>query len=151
MFRVLADGTIEAGSAGEAADLQKLLWARAADPTSPYRRKRGRPAKREPAPFTAYWYTLTPNARRLLAVLADRQAWVTTRQLAEAMGVTTMTLPPVVRAIRETAAECGIGDKSFIERREFTENGRLASTYRLAADFVPHVLAELAVIREEKA
>jgi hypothetical protein len=61
------------------------------------------------------------------------------------MGVTTLKLPPVVKHARNTAVACGIADKSFIVRKDFTENGQLASTYQLAAEFVPHILAELAV------
>lgn len=148
MFRVLADGTIETGSADEAATLQRLLQGRAADPTSPYRRRRGQRASKGPAPFTEFWYSVSPHGGRLLTALADRQTWVTTNQLAELMGATTLVLPPVVKHVRNVAAECGIGDETFIERQDFTEQGRLASTYRLAAEFVPHVLAERAVVRE---
>jgi hypothetical protein len=88
------------------------------------------------AKFAAFVKSLNANGKNVILALLRSPDGLMTDDLAREIGVTTYSLPPIIRHVRTTAVQANLKSGDVINRRQLTEHGKPKSRYLLGKDTV---------------
>jgi hypothetical protein len=152
-FRIDSEGNIECDTAEEALDLQRRMFAAkknrsvtASPLTKTLVADVANHATQQHEPFVPpadggtnldrFFHDMAESCQRILFALAEQPEGVGTDTLAQRVGLTARSLPPLLQAIHRLAAKHKIGI-SPVDRHEVAdEYGRSKSQYILHDDLV---------------
>jgi hypothetical protein len=130
-IRVMPDGSFICETPGEAIAMRDLLMERKAKET---RREARRSARQTPSLAQA---VATNGTATLVSVLKESPNGISSDDLAQRLGVTARSLPPLMLSLRRKARDAGHAfDDLLVRERAVGPNNRPISLYRLTDEGV---------------
>jgi proteasome lid subunit RPN8/RPN11 len=89
--------------------------------------------------YRTFWLTVNHNGEKIVGALIEHPGGLTTDSLASETQIAAVSLPPMIKHIRTTAARCGLDPEEFLKRDLVSVAGEPKSLYKLSENTIKNL------------